>query len=61
MEGKVNMENMEVLRVDEFKYLESNHQTVHKRGEEESAGRLEWAESGVICNQRIAAGCHVAM
>lgn len=27
MEGKVNMENMEVLRVDEFKYLESNHQS----------------------------------
>lgn len=27
MEGKVNMENMAVLRVDEFKYLESNHQS----------------------------------
>lgn len=39
------MQGVEVMKVDEFKYLGVNYAkqwTKHKKDEEESAGRVEW-------------------
>lgn len=49
-EGETGAEvNMKVVKVDEFKYFGSTTQSnrVHKRGEEDSPGRVEWAETDV--------------
>lgn len=48
--GKVKMQGVEVVKVDEFKYLKSTIQsqrTVHGGGEVESADRIAWVEISV--------------
>lgn len=44
------LQGAEVVKVDKFKYLEVKHskqRKVHRTGEEESAGRVEWVETSI--------------
>lgn len=53
--GKVNMQGAAVVKAGEFKYLGHHplQQRLHKRGEEQSTGRVERLKSsvGVVCER----------
>lgn len=53
MGGKVKVQAIDVVKMDKFKYVGQLYKTVHKGGEEESAGRMKMRVRGHLGKKDI--------